>query len=292
MISPVDRPAFRVGDNAVSWTEVVDDAERRGALDALRAHVRAAAAAVVDQPPPGEAVRQAAIAFRRARGLLAGEELEAWLAHWAVTVGEWTAWTRREAAGVADDGPGGNVDADVDALLWPSAVCGGALGEWARRLALSRAVGDDAAVARLRAEAAAPSAVEREIQARHLDWTRLDAELLRFPTLDMAREALLCLTDDGMSPAEAATTAGVEVERVDACLEDLPPATRAALTGAQAGSVVPPSSDGEGFVVGLVRARTTPDAHDEAIVRRAVQTLGDRAVRRVMDEQVRWLDEV
>jgi hypothetical protein len=288
----IDRPVFEVGGRTVAWPEVVADAEARGSVSALARRVGARGEG------DDAATRAEAVAFRRARGLIAAEDLEAWLAHWGITTAEWMAWCRGQAAGPAPSaGPAPEPaepaePADVEPRLWPAAVCDGSLAAWARRLATSLAAGGDDAVALLREQAGSPQAVARELQARHLDWTRVDAELLALDTEDMAREAVLCLANDGLSPAEVAAAAGVEAERADRYVEDLSPALQAALIGARPGDVLAPVADGPVFVTGIVRRRVTPSADDPVTVARAAHALADRAVRRLLDEQVRWLDAV
>ena len=75
----------------------------------------------------------AANAFRYARGLLAGEQLEEWLRHWHVTSAEWRDYVKRlllrerwagELGENAERFPVG--EAEIAGALWPEAVCSSA----------------------------------------------------------------------------------------------------------------------------------------------------------------------
>lgn len=85
------------------------------------------AAARTGATPDPAAVHDAALAFRRARGLLAADELDAWLAGHDVSREEWTAYLRRRV--LRDSTPvGGQVPVDeVAGVLETEAACDGIL---------------------------------------------------------------------------------------------------------------------------------------------------------------------
>ena len=81
-----------------------------------------------------QAIRAGAVSFRRARGLLAGDELEAWLAQHNMSRGEWTGYLRRRVLrDRADDAMAGILTehpvslGDVAQILDVEAACDGIL---------------------------------------------------------------------------------------------------------------------------------------------------------------------
>jgi len=106
--------------------------------------------------------------------------------------------------------------------------------------------------------------------------------------LDAAREAALCIRQDGLDPAEVAAESGGEFTEGDWYLEEADPALRDHLLGAQEGEVLGPLRLNDGFVVVSVRAKRPPSEDDPALVARASQVLLDRAVRREVESRVRW----
>jgi len=133
-----------------------------------------------------------------------------------------------------------------------------------------------------------PAAVEREIEARTLDWTRIDCETVRFSGEDPAREATLLVREDGLSLAEAAATARAPLEEHRYLLEDVAPPLRDRLVGARPGELIgSPSGDG-GFVLISVLDRVEPSSKDRAIRKRAAEALVRRTVQREVGKRVRW----
>src|SRR3954454_23389533 len=179
----LERQVFSVGAQDYSWADVVAAARAWGRWD--------------EATRPSEGARrnddleQAAQAFRYERSLLAAEEMEAWLAHWGLTVGEWRGWLRGEAGG------------------WPEAVCSGALAGLARDLAARAAAAEanggaagpvesdlrqmDDAFAELERQALTNDARERLVALRGADWVGVAYSALSFAQPGMAPEAALCV---------------------------------------------------------------------------------------------------
>src|SRR5207244_11139838 len=96
-------------------------------------------AAPIDESELAEAGQ----AFRYARNLLAAEEMQAWLDHWGLSHGDWTAYLRRSIARGRGEQSGSEIEAGEDDV-WAEAVCSGALAELARDLAARAATADAA----------------------------------------------------------------------------------------------------------------------------------------------------
>ena len=94
---------FAIGDDVYRWGDVVRLAELRGEWSALAADVARGTAAAAEletrgEPIDDEAIDAAAREFRYERGLLAADELEAWLERHELTAADWHGYLRRSLA--------------------------------------------------------------------------------------------------------------------------------------------------------------------------------------------------
>jgi hypothetical protein len=121
--------------------------------------------------------------------------------------------------------------------------------------------------------------------ARRLDWIDFELEWVSFPEEATAREALLCLREDGDFSA-ALIEAVTGRRRAHLC--DFEPQLRPALVGAQAGDALGPARMAEGWRVTRVLSRRVPTDDDDEVRRMAVAAVQDRAVRREVEQRVRW----
>lgn len=311
--SALESAAFDVDGRPVTWSQVVDEARRRGSWQAgeraaregmaCLAHDRAAG-----REPSDAVVREEAARFRQERRLTAAEDMEAWLHHWRLTVADWMDHVRRTLARDAHRDEAAElvrrVPPDGDDLtrrVWASAVCSGLLARAATELAGALAVraasadtaggaSDEDAEARLRATVLTPERLRSELSSRPLDWVRLDATALSFRTPDAAGEARLCVVDDGLTPDGLARVTGVAPTKRCFYLEDVDPAWRSALLGARPGEVVGPLAAPTSWVLLVVHRRAAPSVSDPELRERAESALVARAVRKEIDDRVVWRD--
>jgi hypothetical protein len=292
---PGERPVFTVGGRTLQWEDVLGWAERAGALGALAAGTAAAAASLArDGAPPADAVREAGAGFRYARNLLAADELEAWLARWELTTGEWLAHLRRA---LARDPSQGAVADERDVLV--DAVCSGALEVWARELAARLAVASDAPEDELdagfeafRRAAVTDEAIAHEVDGRRLDWLRVEGEVVAVQDQDVAREIALCAREDGEPLDELAVRAGGELVVLDGYLDDAEPALASVLLGAREGDVLGPLADDGRWLVARARRKTEPAADDPDVRERAAGRVLARAIERELERNVTWHERV
>ena len=307
-------PIFSVDDTRFTWGDVLLAAEVRGTLAELTELARHALAcsralAEAGTPPQPDEVRAAATRFRYERDLLSAEELDAWLARWHLELSDWTGYLGRalsvatlgdELGDAGEPTEGGELSAAVAA----DAICSGMLEREASRLAADAALASDLAaggldrrelIAQVGAEAteacralAAAADVEREIGARALEWTRIDAELLELADADAAREAALCVRVDGRPLADVAADIGVAVERRALYLEEAEQERLTELLGAGPGELVGPVARNGVFLLVHVRSRTRPSAADPELRQRAASYLVGRATKRALESRVRW----
>jgi hypothetical protein len=300
----LDRPVFAAGDQDYCWADVVSAARQWGRwaeLGQLAADGRAA----LDRLPEGIAqaeLDEAMQAFRYARSLIAAEEMEAWLEHWALTPKEWVGYLRRELARERGGGEAGPSAEEPD--VWVQAACSGALVDLARELAARVAAAQaggvqpgpvDSDLARIDAEhtafvgrALTPEAAAKALELRNADWVRLTYTALEFPQAAMASEAAFLMREDGLAPGEVASRAGVPLHEREAFLEEVEPELAEPLLSAPTGEVVGPLSVRDGFALVRVSEKVAPTLADPVIQGRLQEEVPRTALEREVRNRVQW----
>jgi hypothetical protein len=291
--SVLERPVFSVGSRQFRWADVIGEADwellRRKAAQGVAA---AAAAEIADADLQQESAR-----FRYERNLVAGEEMEAWLARWELSVAEWRDYLRRAMARERAQSfeP---ADAD-DRLVWIEAVCSGALEklavDTAARAAAAEALQEDdlhRAYERFLADAVDHGILESLLDTRKADWLRVDCRTLVFDTGAAAREAALCVRDDGMALSEVAAQAGVEIREHSLHLEDAQGELGNALLSARTGELLGPIPLADRFALVLVDDKVEPSLEDPEILRRVQEAARRRAIEREVVNRVTWHERI
>ena len=88
----LDRLVFSAGEQDYRWADVVAAARAWGRWDELADQTSAGLGAIerLAQPIGQAELDEAMQAFRYARGLIAAEEMEAWLEHWGLRAQDWS----------------------------------------------------------------------------------------------------------------------------------------------------------------------------------------------------------
>jgi hypothetical protein len=273
----LERPVFTVGRRQFRWADVADRLD----WEALK---RSASV-----PPSGVSeaeLTDAEARFRYERSLVAAEEMEAWLDRWELTVGEWRDYLR------------GTLARDERAA-WITAVCSGTLERAAHELAAkavaAEATGEpdlDRAYERFVSDAVTPEALRSLLDTRKADWIRVDCRTLLLQTEAAAREAALCVRDDGMALAEVAAQAGVEMREHSLYLEDAADELGKALLSARTGELLGPVPLADRFALVLVDDKVEPTLDDPEILRRVQEAARRRAIEREVVNRVTWHERV
>lgn len=293
-------PLFKVGDVLYVWNDVVAWARSRGDWQQLESDVLAGDAALLEAEPSPEEIESAAREFRYERGLLAADELDAWLGARGLAGEDWEAYLRRSLAREARPvGTAGGAHAPVFAAAWAEGMCSGRLEELASELALRVAVAPEAPLERLddeldafRRSSATEDAVVREVESNRLEWVRIRFDLAAFEDEDAAREAALCVRADGEPLAAVAGRIGVELDECDEWLEELDPELASRVLAADPGDLVGPVPTEDGLLLAHVLGRTAPSPADERVRARAAETVAARAAARMASERVSWLERL
>ena len=136
--------------------------------------------------------------------------------------------------------------------------------------------------------AVTPEAVAAQIHASQTDWMRLECDSVSFPEEQAAREAALCVREDGEGLDRVAEDANSEVRRVQIYIEATEPDYRHHFLGAQKGELIGPVGRGEEFVLYLVREKVLPSGNDPHIAARAEEAVVQRVVEREVNDRVKW----
>jgi len=282
------RPVFTLGGRTFSWADVVADARLDGSWAELEESTRRGLAALGDADAAGERpardeVADAGNRFRYAHDLLAGEELNDWLDHWHLTPADWRAYVERDLARARASGTGAASDDEVADAVWAEAVCSGFLERLAERVAGERALELAGGM-----EDATEAAIAHELELHRLEWLRLEGQTLSVPLEDTAREAALCVREDGRALDDVARDCGTQALPLNVFAGDLDPDLSSALVAAREGELVGPLRYDTGFALVLVERKTPPEQDDPAARRRAQERIASRAVERAVLEHVEW----
>ena len=319
-LARADVSAFRVDGVDYRWSHVLAHAHRRGDRRMLETEVQQALAclrlAAEDGPPLArEAERSTAVAFRRARRLLAAEDLEAWLAARNLTVAQWRHYIRGEALRRRHA-------AELDVVVERSRVdaaavqeqfglwgwCSEAIPRWAEQLASrvaaahasSEHAGDprpdphdldtlEELYDRFAADAATADRLEALLAARYLDWLRLEIDMAVFDSPDTAAEARLCIRDDGWSLSEAARAGQARLQRRDLLVEAFDADIRHVFVRAREGDLLGPLPVAGRPTLVQVRRKAAPSRDDEELRLAATREIVATVVAREVDDRVEWL---
>lgn len=309
---------FRCASAVFGSQQVLAAADAWGELASLHDSARVglaclAAAREHDLACDDDALQSASEAFRRARGLKNGELTRAWMARWQVSVEEFGDYLER--AELARHRPQLQPhlrpelvsQETLDDILWPEAVFTSHAEHWcealARRAAAAFALGDsaalmaplphglpllDAALDRFSARVLTREATQAALESHWRDYLIFELEFGHFASVESAREARLCLEEDGAELVAVCAEAGGTHRRARALHMDLPEVLRTAALSCAPGAVLPPVELSGEHVLCRVLAKDAPDLKDPATLSRVREVLVADALRPVIAEQLVW----
>lgn len=143
--------------------------------------------------------------------------------------------------------------------------------------------------ARFRALAPTPARIQRELEIGRLEWVRLDCRVIKFETETLAREAVLCVREDGLGVDQVARDAHAVVHEMRFFLGELDPALRPALLAATTQELIGPVPFEEGYALFLVLDKLLPDERTPDVRREVERRAISRAETEQVDRLVRWL---
>ena len=148
----------------------------------------------------------------------------------------------------------------------------------------------DRGYARFVAIAPTAEAIHRELELGRLDWIRLDCRVLQFETEALAREAVLCVREDGLGVDEVAESAHALVHEMRFYLGELDPALQPRLLAAAPGELVGPVPFEDRHTLFLVLDKLLPDEKASDLRREIEGRAVTRAVSDQVNRRVHWLE--
>lgn len=318
---------FTIGDQKFDWEDAALAAQLRGEWARLETATRqglacSRRAAETGEWPAAQEVQAAANAFRYAHNLISAQETQDWLNHWGLTVEGWMDYFRRSLlrerwarrlAEMAASYPA--TPEEVADTIKCESLCSGHLAQWAYQLAgraalaeqmnANIAAGFDAspfaqpkmeAIARieaayqiLRQQMVTPKARCHQIAHHHLDWIRFDCRYIWFPEERLAREAALCVREDGLTLDEVARDSRLIVQPYNFYLDEIEPSRRNHFLAAQAGDWLGPLNLFEGFTLFAVLGKSLPSDHDLQVRSRAEEAVMSTVFEHEISSRVTWL---
>jgi hypothetical protein len=125
------------------------------------------------------------------------------------------------------------------------------------------------------------------IEAHRLDWVIVDLDTITFADEGAAREAILCVKEDGLSMQDVGALSRHPVTRERRFLEDVPAEHRDHLLSVEPGRLIGPLLVDGRYQVAAVLARTTPTIEDDRVGQRARAVLLEQAGRRAARDHVK-----
>lgn len=124
------------------------------------------------------------------------------------------------------------------------------------------------------------------IDANRLEWIQVELETVSFPSAAAAREAMMCMVEDGLSLPDVAALSHSTAERSCIVLEDSAPQLRGELLAATPGGLIGPHEVDGRFELTRIVDRVTPTLADPRVAARARQTLVDFALAHAARDHV------
>lgn len=310
---------FTINETAFGWEEIVAAAESWGEWQSFFEQTRQTLACwqwaeASGCPLSNDEVKAATTAFRYAHNLISAEEAQRWLHRWDMTVADWISCLRgqllreRWAARLAQITAAQRVsDAEVARVIKHHAICADKLGAWAQQLAGRAAIAAkagalpitpqspqeliasiEAAFAAQRQLTVTPATLAGKIADHRLDWLRFDCRYVWFGEEHLAREAALCVSEDGLTLDEVARDARSIVQEWSFYLDEVAAEARPHFLAARQNAWLGPLPLLAGFPLLQIVGKRLPVPNDPQISARAEQVIIGHALAQETNERVRW----
>jgi hypothetical protein len=313
---------FTINETEFGWEEIVAAAESWGEWRSFFKQTRQTLACLrwaeeVGCPLNDGEVKAAATAFRYAHNLISAEEAQRWLSRWEMTIADWLNclrgqllrehWATRLAVITAAQQVS---DAEVAAVIKHYAVCSDKLDQWAQQLAGRAAIaakaealplapqspqqliaGIEAAFAAQRQLTITQAALTSKIADHRLDWLRFDCRYVWFGEERLAREAALCVTEDGLTLDEVARHARAIVQEWSFYLDEVALEARPHFMAAAQGAWLGPLPLLSGYPILQILSKRAPVPNDPQIKARAEQAIINHALAQEINGRVKWLTQ-
>jgi hypothetical protein len=157
------------------------------------------------------------------------------------------------------------------------------------RQKLDRLTGLDLAFTQFRSQILTEEHIKRQISVHQLDWIRIQASSLSFQDESLAREAALCVREDGEELQIVAARARTALEQEQLELGNLDPGLQAAFLRARIGKLIGPIRLGQEFKLYHVLDKQIPSPDIPEVKARTEKLILQTAIKSEVNARVRWL---
>jgi hypothetical protein len=126
----------------------------------------------------------------------------------------------------------------------------------------------------------------KQLATLRMPLTQFEAEVIELESSEAAKEALLCIRQDGMSMEEVAADARYPYRRITFLYEALPEELKQKFWSAAAGNLLDPLPRGEGFELYRILQKTEPDPTDPNVRDRIDEHLLERQFSALASDHV------
>jgi len=130
--------------------------------------------------------------------------------------------------------------------------------------------------------------VPERVRANALGWLSFETEELTSPSEDAAREARLCVREDGATLAEVAGELRTKLFERTRVFADTDAELASRLAAASPGELVGPLASDDGYLLARLRAKRPPSVDDPLVVERARTELVAETIARNAAGRVTW----
>jgi hypothetical protein len=114
---------------------------------------------------------------------------------------------------------------------------------------------------------------KKQLSMLRMPLTQFEAEVIEVESTDAAKEALLCIREDGMSLEEVAAEARYPYRQIHFLHQEIPEQLQQKFWSARTGDVLEPLPRGDGFELYRITKKAEPEAGDPEVQRRIDQRL-------------------
>lgn len=133
-------------------------------------------------------------------------------------------------------------------------------------------------------------ALSLQVSRNRLEWMRVDLERLSFTDPDAAREAALCVREDGLTLTDVGLESRQPIRDTADILERLEPELRDAVLSGTVDELIGPIQIGERFELATIVAKTPAEVSDSIVRARAEEAVIEQMMSKAILAHVKWTE--
>ncbi|HEX4638695.1 MAG TPA: hypothetical protein VH170_04340 [Chthoniobacterales bacterium] len=198
---------------------------------------------------------------------------------------------RLAARAANDQTPKELVDSEREKFFERVQITPANAGDWLAQIArdeewLNEMCGIEAAYRAVCEQLLTPQSRQKQLALQRMPLTHFSAEAIQVESADAAKEAMLCMRQDGISMEEVASEARYPHRRITFRHEDVPPDLQHKFWSAGPGDLLDPIAHADGFEIFRIIAKAEPDLNDSIVQERIDQRLLEQHFSHLVHEHV------